>query len=220
LVIDGIASHSSLLDSYVVLYAAFVSSLHKILGVEFGRKGLSSGQHSRLICINIAAHFIQQVVSSYELYYAKAQSIQFARQRPNADEQLETDTVGKECLNLAVLFSELYNFQVISSILVFDIIRGLLEGDLTEFGVELLLKIVRSTFFHFNPSCYCVLIPVQDSGQQLRQDDPSALTDIIQIVQNKVMSNSGDLRYLSFISMVCVLLLNANYTQFPYSFHD
>ena len=36
LVIDGIASNSSLLDSYVVLYAAFISSLHKIVGVEFG----------------------------------------------------------------------------------------------------------------------------------------------------------------------------------------
>ena len=37
LIIDGISSHSSLLDSYVVLHAAFVSSLHKILGVEFGK---------------------------------------------------------------------------------------------------------------------------------------------------------------------------------------
>ena len=36
LIIDGVASHSSLLDSYVVLHAAFVSSLHKIIGVEFG----------------------------------------------------------------------------------------------------------------------------------------------------------------------------------------
>jgi nucleolar MIF4G domain-containing protein 1 len=36
LITDGISSHSTLLDSYVVLYAAFVSSLHKIIGVEFG----------------------------------------------------------------------------------------------------------------------------------------------------------------------------------------
>ena len=36
LIIDGISSHSSLLDSYVVLYAAFVSSLHKVVGLEFG----------------------------------------------------------------------------------------------------------------------------------------------------------------------------------------
>ena len=41
LIIDGISSHSSLLDSYVVLYAAFVSSLHKIVGVEFGKESLN-----------------------------------------------------------------------------------------------------------------------------------------------------------------------------------
>lgn len=36
LIINGITSHSSLLDSFVVLHAAFVSSLHKLIGVEFG----------------------------------------------------------------------------------------------------------------------------------------------------------------------------------------
>jgi len=51
---------------------------------------------------------------------------------------------GKECSNLIVLISELYNFQVISSILVFDIIRVLLHEATAEFNVELLLKIVRS----------------------------------------------------------------------------
>lgn len=59
-----------------------------------------------------------------------------------------TDTIaeqdGKECSNLLVLISELYNFQVISCVLVFDVIRHLLSDDLTEFKVELLLKILRS----------------------------------------------------------------------------
>lgn len=36
LVVDGISSHSMHLDSYVVLHAAFVAALHKIIGVEFG----------------------------------------------------------------------------------------------------------------------------------------------------------------------------------------
>lgn len=57
------------------------------------------------------------------------------------------DVEGKECSNLIVLLSELYNFQVISSVLVFDVIRGLLSDELSEFKVELLLKIVRSTAF-------------------------------------------------------------------------
>lgn len=36
LIIDNISSHSMLLDNYVVLHAAIVSSLHKLIGVEFG----------------------------------------------------------------------------------------------------------------------------------------------------------------------------------------
>jgi hypothetical protein len=70
----------------------------------------------------------------------------------SADDPLQdtTETWGKECSNLMVLISELYNFQVISCLLVFDIIRGLLENKLTEFSVELLLKVVRSMWFLIN----------------------------------------------------------------------
>jgi nucleolar MIF4G domain-containing protein 1 len=58
---------------------------------------------------------------------------------------LSEDNDGKECSNLIVLISELYNFQVISSALVFDIVRGLLEKqEMKEFNLELLLKITRS----------------------------------------------------------------------------
>ena len=49
----------------------------------------------------------------------------------------ENETRGKECSNLVVLLSELYNFQVVSCLLVYDIIRGLLDSELTEFKVEL-----------------------------------------------------------------------------------
>ncbi|KAJ3515422.1 hypothetical protein NLJ89_g1761 [Agrocybe chaxingu] len=144
LIINGISSHSMLLDSYVVLYATFVASLHKIIGVEF------------------AAYVVQSTVAAYEKHFHDMQDANFLTE----DTAAEKD--GKECSNLLVLIAELYNFQVISSALVFDIIRVLLDAELTEFKVELLLKIVRS------------------SGQQLRQDDPSALKDIIQIVQGKV----------------------------------
>ncbi|KAJ3878247.1 hypothetical protein F5051DRAFT_488805 [Lentinula edodes] len=139
LIIDSISSHSILLDSYVVLHAAFVSSLHKIVGVEF------------------AAYFVQNVVLSYEQHIATLSSL---------EENVEDK--GKEASNLVVLLSELYNFQVISCVLIFDIIRTLLKNEVHEFQVELLLKLVRN------------------SGQQLRADDPLALKDIIQIVQDKI----------------------------------
>lgn len=60
------------------------------------------------------------------------------------DPEQESEPKGKECSNLIVLLSELYNFQVISCALVYDIIRSLLDTTLTEIRVELLLKIVRS----------------------------------------------------------------------------
>ncbi|KAL1697008.1 armadillo-type protein [Schizophyllum commune] len=148
LIIEGTSSHALLLDSYVVLHAAFVAALHKIVGVEF------------------AAYFVQTLVAEYERHRAEG-----------ADNNIDVtrDGAGKECSNLIVLISELYNFQVVSCVLVYDIIRSLLAGGMDELDVELLLKVVRN------------------SGQQLRADDPSALRDIIQIVQGKVEGKGGNL---------------------------
>ncbi|KAF8525807.1 hypothetical protein BU17DRAFT_74234 [Hysterangium stoloniferum] len=143
LIIDGISSHSSHLDAFVVLHASLVASLHKIIGVGF------------------AGPFIQSLIEAYEQQYCALRSDDILAM---ADEQK-----GKECLNLVVLLSELYNFQVVSCVLLYDVLRGLLDK-LDEFDVELLLKIVRI------------------SGQQLRQDDPSALKDIVELVQEKMTS--------------------------------
>ncbi|OKL61762.1 hypothetical protein UA08_02352 [Talaromyces atroroseus] len=74
---------------------------------------------------------------------------------------------GKEHLNLMSLLSQLYNFHVIGSNLVFDYISLFLQ-DITETNTELLLKIIRN------------------SGPQLRQDDPSALKDIVLLIQPAV----------------------------------
>ncbi|KAG1821664.1 uncharacterized protein BJ212DRAFT_1297010 [Suillus subaureus] len=124
IVIDGISSHSTLLDSYVVLRTAFISSLHK------------------LICTAFAAYFVQNVVSSYE-HPASVEE-------KSANSMEVSEDLGKEYSNLIVLLSELYNFQ---------------------FRVELLLKF----FQHVNR--------VLGSGQQLRQDDPMALKDIVTLAQ-------------------------------------
>jgi len=107
-------------------------------------------------------------VTSYEHHFATLQQSWEQRTGTDTAEAVNEEGSGKECSNLIVLLSELYNFQVISCLLIYDVIRGLLDGELSEFRVELLLKIVR------------------DSGQQLRTDDPSALKDIIQIVHSKL----------------------------------
>lgn len=92
-----------------------------------------------------AAFFVQNVVSNYEQHFAAVQDIPDSATAPATGNYGTEDVKGKETSNLIVLLSELYNFQVISSLLIFDVIRRLLEGDITEFKVELLLKITRST---------------------------------------------------------------------------
>jgi nucleolar MIF4G domain-containing protein 1 len=68
-----------------------------------------------------------------------------------------------------MLLSEMYNFQVVGSNLIFDYIRQFL-GKLSELNAELLLKIIRT------------------SGPQLRQDDPSSLKDIVAMLRPAVTS--------------------------------
>ncbi|KAL4951433.1 hypothetical protein BDW69DRAFT_170033 [Aspergillus filifer] len=74
---------------------------------------------------------------------------------------------GKEMINLISLLSQLYNFHVVGSTLVFDYIRLFLQ-DINEDNTELLLKVIRN------------------SGPQLRQDDPSSLKDIVLLIQPAV----------------------------------
>ncbi|KAF2819783.1 dihydrolipoyl dehydrogenase [Ophiobolus disseminans] len=74
---------------------------------------------------------------------------------------------GKQTTNLMSLVAELYTFQVIGSNLVFDYVRIFLD-ELSDINTELLLRIVRS------------------AGPQLRQDDPTALKDIVVLLQKAV----------------------------------
>ena len=76
------------------------------------------------------------------------------------DPKADCNGSGKKCTNLTSLLAELYNFQVISSNLIYDFAR-LFLNNLSEFNTELLLRIVRT------------------AGPQLRQDDPSSLKDIV-----------------------------------------
>ena len=69
---------------------------------------------------------------------------------------------------LLALLAALYALQVVACVLPYDLVRGLLGGPLAERDVELLLKLVRA------------------AGPQMRADDPAALHDIVQLVQEKV----------------------------------
>ncbi|KAF0396836.1 ARM repeat-containing protein [Gigaspora margarita] len=166
LVLNMISSKTVLLDQFVILYAAFVAALYKTIGIDF------------------CANFVQALVEEFEGFHS-----QFNRSKDTKDIDYNG---GKECINLVVLISELYNFRVVSCILIYDIIRVFVI-DLTDLNVELLLKIIRN------------------SGYQLKQDDPSSLKEIIQQVQieiNKKDPNSFGSRTKFMIETIMKLKNN------------
>lgn len=80
---------------------------------------------------------------------------------------------GKATLNLIGFLSYLYTFQLTGSAIMFDYIRIFLEG-LSENNTELLLRMIRT------------------SGSQLRSEDPSALKDIVLLLQRSVAQIGED----------------------------
>lgn len=108
----------------------------------------------RLQGVDFGAYFVQTLIERFE--------------------KLRADpSKSKETLNIVSLLSSVYAFQLVSSRLLYDIIRVLID-ELSESNAELLLKIVRN------------------SGNQMRTDDPSALKEIVLQVTKKSASLSKD----------------------------
>ncbi len=169
LILDTITSRSNLIDTFVILHAALVAALHKVIGVEF------------------AAFFVQRLVEELTKHYDALKKE--AQGKKGAEGEEEEEGKGKECLNLSVLACELYNLHVVACPLIYDLIRMFLgqQGDedeanfaaastqhaIGEVDIELLLKTIRSC------------------GHQLRTDDPSSLKSIITLTQSRVSSSSS-----------------------------
>ncbi|KAG2226926.1 hypothetical protein INT45_010205 [Circinella minor] len=144
IILDSIAQKSNLLDSFVVSYATIVSGIYRLKGVD------------------CAAFFVQSLVETFEKEYKKCQEAVKRGETLND----EVTPGAREAKNLLTLLLELYNFQVVSCVLVYDVIRVLIS-ELDEYSVELLLKVVKT------------------AGPILRTDDPAALKDIIDEIQKE-----------------------------------
>lgn len=108
----------------------------------------------RLQGVDFGAYFVQTLIEKYE--------------------KLKVDPLrSKETINIISLLSSVYAFQLVSSRLLYDIIRVLID-ELSESNAELLLKIIRT------------------SGNQMRSDDPTALKEIVLQVTKKAASISLD----------------------------
>ncbi|CAG8476315.1 7992_t:CDS:10 [Paraglomus brasilianum] len=160
LILNTISQKSGLIDQFVITYAALVAGLYKIIGIDF------------------CAHVVQELVSDFTRYYDNSSSAM-----PD-----DNSTSTKEPINLVTLTVELYNFQVVSCVLMYDLIRSFCK-EMNELNVELLLKVLRN------------------SGSQLRQDDPSALKEIIQLIQT-VMAKTDPQRLTSRARFMLETIVN------------
>ncbi|CAO3642024.1 unnamed protein product [Mucor hiemalis] len=144
LILTSISQKSNLLDSFVITYATIVASLYRLIGIEF------------------AAYFVQTLVEMFEKEHKKCiESIK--RGDNNGDEGPEG---SRESRNLLTLILELYNFQVLSCVIVYDLVRELIS-QLDENNVELLLRVIRT------------------AGPEMRNDDPASLKHIIDEIQKE-----------------------------------
>lgn len=82
------------------------------------------------------------------------------------DEAYKNSSEDKECDNLITIIAHLYNFQLVHSVLIFDILK-LLVGTFSEKDIELVLFVLRNV------------------GFALRKDDALALKELISDAQRK-----------------------------------
>lgn len=147
-VIDIIGQRNKLLDSFIINYSAILYSLWRLRGTETG------------------ASFIQSVVESFLNHFEE----QITRlDKKKTEDQDEIVLLSKEPANLLSLLAYCYNFGLISSKLIYDLIRIFVEAP-NELTTELLLRIISI------------------SGSLIRGDDPSALKDIISVLLTNIKS--------------------------------
>lgn len=129
IMLEMISGRDDLGESLVVSYAALVAALAKSVGVEFG-----AGVVARCV----------------ELFDAALERNIVARQEGGGRVAGEGEGEGfqgrpgsKECLNLVAFLAELYNFQVVACLLIYDLVRLFVDSGLEELEVELLVKVVK-----------------------------------------------------------------------------
>ncbi|KAH3903028.1 related to Suppressor of glycerol defect protein 1 [Saccharomycodes ludwigii] len=131
-VIETISTPNKLLDKFVLNYAGVAFALWKLQGIEMG------------------ASFIQSIVEDFLKHFKS----------DNVDKSEEGQTFSKCCSNILTLISYCYDFGIISSNLVYNIMQ-LLIAKPTQFATELLLRIIS----------VC--------GPMVRSGDPATLKEII-----------------------------------------
>ncbi|KAM3929089.1 nucleolar MIF4G domain-containing protein 1 [Leptodactylus fuscus] len=119
--------------------------------------------------IEVGAHILETVVKQFH-------------------EQHEDITDSKECDNLITFIGHLYNFHVIDSRLVFDLLK-ILVSTFTERNIELILLLLKNV------------------GFTLRKDDAMALKELICEAQTKAASADKEFRDQSRVRFMLEIML-------------
>ncbi|XP_034415479.1 nucleolar MIF4G domain-containing protein 1 [Cyclopterus lumpus] len=130
--------------------------------------------------IEVGANFLETVVRKF-------------------DEVYKNPTEGKECDNLVSIVGHLYNFQVVHSVLIFDILK-LFVGAFTEKDIELVLLLLRNV------------------GFALRKDDALALKELISEGQRKACDTGSkfeDQTRVRFMLETMMALKNNDMRKIP-----
>ncbi|CAH7666360.1 hypothetical protein PPACK8108_LOCUS710 [Phakopsora pachyrhizi] len=140
-ILQLILSKESIGDTLSVTYAALVAAISRggvqVSGVEIGWAATFVAELSTKVC---------------HAYEASEETV---------------DSIGKSGVNLLGFLSNLYLFQVVSSTLVYDFFRMLIDEGLSEHRVEGLMVFLKAC------------------GHRLRHDDPASLKEIVLLVSSK-----------------------------------
>uniref|UniRef100_A0A8C8RVT1 Nucleolar MIF4G domain-containing protein 1 n=1 Tax=Pelusios castaneus TaxID=367368 RepID=A0A8C8RVT1_9SAUR len=135
--------------------------------------------------IEVGAHFLEAVVRKFDEFH-------------------KSDAEGKECDNLCALIGHLYNFHVVHSLLIFDILK-MLVSTFTEKDIELILFLLKNV------------------GFSLRKDDALALKELISEAQNKanaVGKKFQDQTRVRFMLEIMLALKNNDMRKIPGYDHE
>lgn len=89
LLLNAVAIHSNINDTYIAINASLIAAIYTAIGTD------------------AAASLVQGAVERFDLEYNKVLG-----DAENPQEDIEQGVGGKEALNLAMLITHLYNFQV------------------------------------------------------------------------------------------------------------
>ncbi|XP_026884060.2 nucleolar MIF4G domain-containing protein 1 [Electrophorus electricus] len=131
--------------------------------------------------LEVGAHFLETVVRRFD------------------DTHHQGTDAGKECDNLVCMIAHLYNFQVVHSVLVFDLLRCLLASFSTR-DLELVLLLLKTV------------------GFTLRKDNPLALKELISEAQRKASTEapcSHDQTRVRFMLETMLALKNNDMRKIP-----